>query len=189
MARARTAIVFGVGLLVSPPVLAQGLEGSCFRIETRSMRWEARDVETRTIQEPPSELFRTVTRQQVMLEADGQVVALDGPGDEDAANGWRLEGDSLSLFWERAPDRVSGSFGWASDEELWLGTLQEGTVDGEKGHWSGSTRLRPMRCPGHPTGAEGFRSRPFGAVSLEPRNRPLIRRSFGVPRASRSECP
>lgn len=151
MPKAPWAILVGLALLMSSPAQAQSLDGSCFRIETPSMRWDAGDLETTTIQEPPSALFRTVTPQFVALKAGGEIARLDGPEESDLAMGnWRLEGDSLSLEWEREPHRVWGSFEWLGDEGIWLGTLWDGTSDGEKGHWSATTRLGPVRCPSRP---------------------------------------
>ena len=168
MASVRTAIVMAAAFLVPYPAHAQSVEGSCFQIETPSMRWEAGDLQARVIQEPPSELFQVVTRQLVVLERGGRILGIDGLRDGAPETGdWRLGGDSLSLKWERSPDGVRGSFEWSSDEELWLGSLQDGTADGEKGHWSATARLRPVGCEGTRTTGVAL-GRPNWPLLVEP---------------------
>lgn len=159
--RILSCLLTAVGLLGSLPVTAQSVRSSCFSLEPTSFQWDALHLKTNTIETPPSELFRTIPRQLLLelgpyvgptgamqiAEEAGPITTLAGPAaGEYTANYWHQEADSVSLYWQRAPDYVVGIFGWDPADEIWRGNLEEGTLEAGPGHWSAVARLRPVEC-------------------------------------------
>ncbi len=173
--RWRMAGILLGGMLLPSVAEAQETQATCFALETKEWTWEALELQTSTIEQPPSLLFRRIPVWISLdsgegLDPRGGGVATEGAGgitslrtrDGDAypQGHWTL-GDSLRLAWETPSQWVAGDFAWDPEGEAWQGLLIEGTDDEGPGHWRAHTLLLPFDCSAAPP-------RPVEPITVHP---------------------